>query len=178
MKKGRKIKMANIIDAIIQLTLNPKTELREYSESHNRMNNMGEALEEYVKDLFAETVDEKDENLRNQKLAQVFSYLGNQNNPPDAMLHKGDAIEVKKIESNNSSLALNSSYPKAKLFVNNPMLKTACRKCEDWTVKDMIYAVGVVDENSLKSLTFVYGEDYCAEKEVYEQIKDVIKKQC
>lgn len=167
--------MANIIDAVIQLVSNPKFELKTYSESHNRANNMGEALEEYVKDLFASTVDEKDENIRNQKLAAVFSYLGNQNNPPDSMLRGGDAIEVKKIESNDSPLALNSSYPKAKLFSDSSMIKKACRTCEPWNIKDMIYAVGVVDENNLKSLAMVYGDDYCAEKDVYEQIKTVIK---
>ena len=59
--------MANIIDAIIQLVTNPKFELRSYAESHNRANNMGEALEEYIKDIFAGTVNEKDENARNQK---------------------------------------------------------------------------------------------------------------
>lgn len=167
--------MSNIINAIIQLVENPKFELKKYSESHNRANNMGEALEEYIKDIFAGTVNETDENVRNQKLSEVFSYLGNQNNPPDSMLRGGDAIEVKKIESNDSSLALNSSYPKAKLFSDSPMLKKACQTCEDWTVKDMIYAVGVVDDNNIKSLAFVYGDDYCAEKSVYEQIKSVIK---
>ena len=167
--------MSNIINAIIQLVKNPKFELRKYSESHNRANNMGEALEEYIKDIFAGTVNESDENIRNQKLSEVFSYLGNQNNPPDSMLRGGDAIEVKKIESNDSSLALNSSYPKAKLFADSPMIKNACRTCENWTVKDMIYAVGVVDDNNIKSLALVYGDDYCAEKSVYEQIKTVIK---
>lgn len=167
--------MSNIINAIIQLVENPKFELRKYSESHNRANNMGEALEEYIKDIFAGTVNESDDNIRNQKLSEVFSYLGNQNNPPDSMLRGGDAIEVKKIESNDSSLALNSSYPKAKLFANSPMIKNACRTCENWTVKDMIYAVGVVDDNNIKSLALVYGDDYCAEKSVYEQIKTVIK---
>ena len=57
---------------------------------------MGEALEEYVKDIFAGTVNETDENIRNQKLSEIFSYLGNQNNPPDSMLRGGDAIEVRK----------------------------------------------------------------------------------
>lgn len=55
------------------------------------------------------------------------------------------------------------------------MIKIACRTCEKWTVKDMIYAVGVVDDNNIKSLALVYGDDYCAEKLVYEQIKAVIK---
>lgn len=167
--------MANIIDAIIQIVLRPKYELKEYSESHNRANNMGEGLEEYIKDVFSGTVGETDENIRNIKISEVFSYTGNQNNPPDAMLRGGDAIEVKKIESNGSSIALNSSYPKAKLFSHSPMISKVCRKCEDWTVKDMIYAVGVTNENNICSLAFVYGEDYCADKSVYERISKVIK---
>lgn len=167
--------MNNIITAIINLVTMPKLELRSYSISHNRANNMGEALEEYIKDLFAGTVEQNDMAVRNNCLSEIFSYLGNQNNPPDAMLYNGDAIEVKKIESNDSQLALNSSYPKAKLFANNPLIKNACRECENWTVKDMIYAVGVVDKSYIKSLAFIYGEDYCADKEVYEKIKGVIK---
>ena len=136
---------------------------------------MGEALEEYIKDLFANTVDIEDEQVRNAAISTTFSYLGNQNNPPDSMLHGGDAIEVKKIENKNSALALNSSYPKAKLFAVSPMIKKECRECENWTVKDMIYAVGVVKGNNLESLAFVYGEDYCANKETYENIKTTIK---
>ena len=66
--------MSNIINAIIQLVEHPKFELRKYSENHNRANNMGEALEEYIKDIFAGTVNEMDENIRNNKLSEVFSY--------------------------------------------------------------------------------------------------------
>lgn len=167
--------MSNIINAIINLVTDPKVQLREYSAGHNRANDMGKGLEEYIKDLFAGTVNETNEQTRNVALSNVFSYLGNQNNPPDAMLRGGDAIEVKKIESNDASLALNSSYPKAKLYSDNPMIKRACRECEKWSVKDMIYAVGIVDDAKISSLVFVYGDDYCAEKEVYEQIKSVIK---
>lgn len=166
---------SNIIRAIINIITNPKVELKAYSESHNRANNMGEALEEYIKDIFAGTVEEKDELKRLEKLSGCFSYLGNQNNPPDIMLWDGDAIEVKKIESNDSQLALNSSYPKAKLFSDSPMLKKACKECEQWTVKDMIYAVGVVNNSHLKSLCMVYGVDYAAEASTYEKIKQVIK---
>lgn len=115
--------MNNIISAIINLVENPKIELIRKGSSHNRANNMGEALEEYIKDLFANTVDIEDEQVRNAAISTTFSYLGNQNNPPDSMLHGGDAIEVKKIENKNSALALNSSYPKAKLFAVSPMIK-------------------------------------------------------
>lgn len=136
---------------------------------------MGGALEEYVKDLFAGTVGEKDEKLRNRKLSEVFSYLGNQNNPPDSIVRGQDAIEVKKIMNNDAALALNSSYPKSKLYSNSPMISNACKNCEDWTVKDMIYIVGVVHGEKLKSLCMVYGEDYCADMETYEKVKNVIK---
>ena len=167
--------MSNIISAIIHLVENPQIELIRNGSSHNRANNMGEALEEYIKDLFANTVGIEDEQQRNIALSETFSYLGNQNNPPDSMLKGGDAIEVKKIESKNSALALNSSYPKAKLYADSPMIKKECRECEVWTEKDMIYAVGVVKDNNLGALAFVYGEDYCAEKETYESIKKTIK---
>jgi hypothetical protein len=167
--------MANIIDAIINLVNNPQIKLLEYSKSHNRANNMGAGLEEYVKDLFAGTVGENDQNSRNQKFSHVFSYTGNQNNPPDAMLSGGDAIEVKKIESNNSALALNSSYPKAKLFANSTLISKDCRECEDWDVKDMIYAIGVVNGSNLKSLALVGGTEYCADKETYEKARTTIK---
>lgn len=168
--------MRNIIDAIIEVVKAPQYKLREYSMSHNRSNQMGYALEDYVKDLFAGTVGETDLNRRNRKISEVFCYEGNQNNPPDSMLRGGgDAIEVKKIESPNSTLALNSSYPKAKLYSNNMMISSYCKTCETWTVRDMIYIVGVLNENMLNSLALVYGCDYCAEQETYERVKNTIK---
>ena len=168
--------MSNIINAIIEVVKAPKHKLKEYSTSHNRANQMGAALEDYVKDIFAGTVDESDIKVRNRKISEVFAYLGNQNNPPDSMLKNGGAaIEVKKIESPNSALALNSSYPKAKLFSDSTMISAACRDCEEWTERDMIYAVGVLNGDNLRSLALVYGEDYCADKKTYERIRAAIK---
>jgi hypothetical protein len=152
----------------------PKFELMAYSRSHNRANNMGEALEEYIKDVFAGTVGLNDENARNTQLSQTFSYLGNQNNPPDIIIRGGDAIEVKKTESPVSDLALNSSYPKAKLFSGSRMITAECRKCEEWTEKDLIFAVGVCKNNILSQLSFVYGVDYAAGADTYERIETII----
>lgn len=164
----------NIINAIINIVSNPVVELKSYSESHNRANSMGGALEEYIKDVFAGTVDEKDLTVRNRKISECFSYTGNQNNPPDSIIKGGDAIEVKKIESKGASLALNSSYPKAKLFASSKMITEACRKCEEWEEKDIIYAIGVVNGNKLSNLCMVYGTDYAASEVIYTRIKDVI----
>ena len=165
----------NIIDAIINIVKNPIVELKEYSISHNRANSMGEALEEYIKDIFSGTLFETDKNKRMEIISEVFSYLGNSNNPPDSILRGGDAIEVKKIENKSSSLALNSSYPKAKLYSNSSMITDACRNCEEWKEKDIIYAIGTCEKNKLTSLIFVYGEDYAAENKIYENVKNKIK---
>lgn len=166
--------MSNIINAIYNLINNPVIELREFYKSKNRANNMGEALEEYVKDLFANTINESDEQSRLAKISDTFSYLGNQNNPPDSMLYLGDAIEVKKIEGKNASLALNSSYPKHKLYADSKLITEACRNCEKWSEKDIIYAVGVVNGSMLNSLCMVYGIDYAADNSTYEKIKEII----
>ena len=47
----------NIINAIINLLNNPVTQLVNYYVARNRANNMGDALEEYVKDMFANSFD-------------------------------------------------------------------------------------------------------------------------
>ena len=164
----------NIINAIYNLVNNPVIALAEHYKGKNRANNAGVALEEYVKDLFSNSFN-MSETQKLEKWNEVFSYLGNDSNPPDAMLKGGDAIEVKKIESDNSALALNSSYPKHTLRADSRMISTACRNAEEWTEKDMIYAVGVVKNNNLKHLCFVYGLDYCANDECYSRIKQTIK---
>lgn len=166
--------MANIIDAIINLVINPKTELVRHYANSNRANSMGDALEEYVKDLFADTVEETDEVIRNRKISQVFSYLGNSSNPPDSMLRGGDAIEVKKLEG-MGDLALNSSHPKRVLRKNNPKISQHCRDCEEWTERDMLYVIGVCDSKKVKTLCMVYGTEYCADIETYTRIEDTIK---
>lgn len=167
--------MRNIIDAICEVVNNPQYKLKEYIEMNNRANSMGAALEDYVLDIFAGTVGIDNPQIRNKLISENFSYLGNMNNPPDSILLNGDAIEVKKIESKDSSLALNSSYPKSKLFSNSSMISRACRECEEWSEKDIIYAVGVAKGGLLTSLALVYGSEYCAEQETYKRIKDTIK---
>lgn len=173
--------MNNIISAIINLVENPKVDLIRQGNSHNRANSMGELLEEYVKDIFSGSINEKDEQIRNVIISNTFSYLGNKNNPPDIMLRGGNngaAIEVKKIETLGASLALNSSYPKNKLYANSSLILPSCREAEEgWTERDMIYVIGVVKKNTstLLNLSFVYGEDYCADKIVYERILNSVK---
>jgi len=166
--------MTNILIAIKNLIENPITNLVSHYRSTNRANHMGDALEFYVKDIFCDTTLIEDVNEKNRIYAENFSYMGNQNNPPDMIIRQGDAIEVKKIESLRSSLALNSSYPKNKLYSDSPLITDACKSCESWESKDIIYMVGVSNDNNLKALWMIYGDCYAASKETYENIKNKI----
>ncbi len=165
---------ANIIDAIYNLVVNPVFNLREAAGGRNRANSAGDALEIYIKDLFAGCV-RAEEGQRLEKWSEVFSYLGNNSNPPDAMLRGGDAIEIKKIETDTAALALNSSYPKDKLYASCNMISEGCRSAENWDEKDMLYCVGTVKNHTLKHLAMVYGTEYCAADHTYSRIKDKIR---
>jgi len=166
--------MANILQAFITIVNNYQINITTVTQGNNRANNMGEGLETYIKNIFANTINETDEHIKLEQLAEIYSYQGNKNNPPDLMLRNSDAIEIKKLESKNSAIALNSSYPKAKLYANSPMITKACKECEEWSIKDMLYAVGYTNQSALKSLWLVYGDCFCADKETYERIKTTI----
>lgn len=166
--------MPNLLHALITLSCSYQSTVEELLSGNNRANNMGEGLERYIQDLFAGTQNTATEEARLKILSDIFSYQGNRNNPPDLMLKKGDAIEIKKIGSKNATIALNSSYPKARLYADSPMITKACRECEVWDTRDMLYVVGYVQKHTLRSLWFVYGDCFCADKEVYEHMKKTI----
>lgn len=169
--------MGNVLTAIESIVKYSSLNVVENSEEgvHNRANQMGDALEKYVKDAFANCLGQS-ERANKQARSQTFSYLGNSNNPPDAMLKGSDAIEIKKLESlGTSQLQLNSSYPKNKLYSDNPKISNICRTCEEWDEKDMLYVVGQVNNQELYNLFFIYGDLYCDSHEVYEGVENVIK---
>lgn len=166
--------MTNILEAIYNIVNHKNFAIREFYSGRNRANSMGEALENYIKDAFADTFDSDNEQSRLKTYNKEFTWLGSQNNPPDIMIKGGDAIEVKKTQSANSSLALNSSYPKTDLRSTSPMITSECRDCEDWEVKDLIYCVGHTTDTDIKSLWMVYGSSYAAKHETYQRIKTTI----
>ncbi len=166
--------MTNILEAIYNIANERNFEIRAIYAGRNRANGMGDALENYIKDAFAGTFGIVDELERMKIFNKEFSWLGSQNNPPDIMINGGDAIEVKKTQSANTSLALNSSYPKADLRNTSPMITKECKECENWTTKDLIYCVGHTTDTSLKSLWMIYGNSYAAKHETYQRIKTTI----
>ena len=163
--------MANILQAIHTIVSNDIPDVVDFYRSNNKINAVGDALELFIKDIFANTLNEIDEVRKQEVYERVFSYTGNPNNPPDLMLKLGDAIEVKKLKSETAQIALNSSYPTAKLYSSSPMITKACRECEQWDEKDLLYAIGCVNQQKLRSLWLVYGDCYAASQEIYQNIK-------
>ncbi len=165
----------NILQAIDRLVTNLNTNISlSYPKSSNRANSMGEGLERYIQDLLSDTLYESNEIERNKSISKVFSYLGNQNNPPDLIIKSGDALEIKKIESAKSSIPLNSSYPKDKLYASDTRITKECRECESWSEKDIIYCIGHINGKEIQHLWFIYGDCYAASKNVYERISNAI----
>lgn len=166
--------MSNILQAIKLLIESPIVDIKDFNSSTNRANSVGESLENYVKNVFADSfgISESEQIVRFNK---VFSYLGNQNNPPDIILRNGDGVEIKKVEKANTTLALNSSYPKAKLTLNKFLQKETSKNGEPpWTEKDILYIIGHTEKSKIKSLWFVYGDCFCADAGIYEKIKKTI----
>ena len=92
--------MSNILKAFINIVNNHQTHIQNITEGNNRANNMGEGLESYIKEVFANTLNVQNPQKKLEILADTFSYQGNKNNPPDLILKnyqlfKGDYI-VKK----------------------------------------------------------------------------------
>ncbi|MCF2220144.1 NgoPII family restriction endonuclease [Chryseobacterium sp. PS-8] len=166
--------MTNILEAIVNIAQNPIYTIRSLYSARNRVNNIGEALETFVKDAFVNTIQNEDELEKMRRYSEEFSWLGNQNHPPDIMIKGGDAIEVKKTQTANSDLALNSSYPKSTVQSISKLITQSCRTCEDWTEKDLIYCIGHTTDDSIKSLWMVYGNIYAANHEIYQIIKQKI----
>lgn len=170
--------MSNILNAIKAIIEDKTLSVVGSSNStvQNRAVLMGMALEDYVKNAFAECLGKEEIEIK-QSRNNVFSYLGNSNNPPDAMLKDGDAIEIKKLKTiKTSQLQLNSSYPKNKLYSNNPKISKACRECENWSEKDIIYVVGQTDNDHLHNIFFIYGDLYCDSPDIYENTENIIRK--
>ncbi len=170
--------MINILEAIANIANLPILNVDELTFGNNRVTNVGNGLEVFVKNAFSNNFETLDEIEKIKNYSKAFSYQGSQTRPPDLMLNRGDSIEVKKTENISSELQLNSSYPKAKLFSSSHLINKHCRTCEDWEEKDIIYTIGHIPKNSktLSSLWFIYGSIYAADENIYTDLKIQLQK--
>jgi hypothetical protein len=168
----------NVLRAINNLANFKNNDLKEYSTTYLiRINAAGEALEFYVKDAFCNSFT-LPKAQKEELYSHSFSWLGNQNFPPDLIIKSDDAFEIKKIESlRPSTIALNSSHPKDKLYHDDLRITEACKKCDggNWKEKDLFYVVGCTQNGKVRYLFFIQGTCYAAEREVYEKIERRIK---
>jgi len=169
----------SILSAISNIASFGNYDLNNYASTYLiRINAVGERLEFYVKDAIAGSF-KLPQSEKEAAYSKVFSYLGNQNNPPDMIIKEGDAFEVKKIESQKASLALNSSPPKDKLLASDPRITNACKSCEGtpWDEKDLFYVIGHTKGGKVKYLFFIQGTCYAADHSIYERIYNPIKRE-
>jgi len=89
--------MANPLTAFLTIVNNYQMSVQQITHGNNRANNMGEGLESFIKDAFANTFDETNEQTKLEIFSRVYAYSGNKNNPPDLILQNSDAIEIKKL---------------------------------------------------------------------------------
>ncbi len=163
----------NVLTAIVNIANYENTNLEIYStKSKIRINTVGEKLEYYFKDAIANSFQIKEQSKRIKIHSSVFSWLGNQNNPPDMIINKGDAFEVKKNQSMKSTIALNNSYPKNKLYIDDPKITKECFSCEEeqWGSKDIFYVIGSMNGTNLQHLFIVQGECYAANRKIYSNL--------
>ncbi|SMG64932.1 type II site-specific deoxyribonuclease [methanotrophic bacterial endosymbiont of Bathymodiolus sp.] len=168
--------MTNILEAIVNIANLPNLSVKKLTFGNNRATNVGDGLEEFIKDVFSGNNTVSDYAVKDSNYKKTFSYEGSKTTPPDLMMKDGDAIEVKKTESLKSELQLNSSHPKAKLFATSPLINSYCKDCESWTEKDIIYAIGYIPKGTktLSSLWMIYGSIYAADEKVYTDLKDIV----
>jgi len=169
----------NVLSAISSIVSFGSSDLKGYASTYLiRINAVGEQLEFYIKDAIADSF-KLSQGKKQVAYSKIFSYLGNQNNPPDMIIRDGDAFEIKKIENATSSLALNSSPPKDKLRASDIRITDACRNCESkpWVEKDLFYVVGNAKGGNINYLFFIQGSCYAADHKVYDQVHEPIKKE-
>lgn len=151
--------MTNILKAIRNLISGHDVHVGEVRESNNRANSLGEAFEVYIKNVFAGAFGLAGTAYQ-EKISAAFSYQGSASKPPDLMIRGGDAIEIKKLQTKDSQIQLNSSFPKNKLHAEDSRVAAEAKNAEPWTEKDILYVVGNVDAKAktVKSMWWVYGD--------------------
>ena len=163
----------NTLRAIVNLSKCKNFDIDETKEYvSNVVSSQGEPLEKLVRSSFCGVPDTEGNNRSSE---EVFCYEGAKNNPPDAMLkEEGDAIEVKKVEG-ISTIHLNSSLPKQRLYADDKMLTKKAVECEEWKSRDMLYIIGHVTKNTIHSLFFFYGDCIFKRNEYYKDIFESVK---
>ena len=174
--------VTNILQAISNISKSKDLKLVNYKEikaEKNIIQKQGAGLEIFIKDSFCGIpVGSTPKEKRIQNYRKEFSDTGHQNNPPDAMIREGDAIEIKKITdtTQNASggvIPLNSSPPKTILTNSDKNIQKETKECEKqpWE-RDYLYMIGNVKAGKLWRVTSCYGNCFVSSSGEYVKIFD------
>lgn len=168
--------MSTVLEAVVRYAGMENRSMSEIYASSNRINQKGDKLEFFAKDLFCGSFDLESKDEKQKVYENYLSYLGEKNHPPDFILRNGEAFEVKKTTSKAGSVQLNSSHPHKTLESSYEKLSEKCRNCEDWNVKDLVYIIGRVPKGSsdLDFMWMFYGDCWAAENSLYEKLDNKI----
>ena len=72
--------MSNILKAFVNITNDYQVNIETLTHGNNRANNMGKGLETYIKNIFANTTNETNEQKKLEIFEKLYSYQGNKNN--------------------------------------------------------------------------------------------------
>ena len=165
----------DILRAIVNLSQCRSFDLEKTREHvSNVVSSQGKPLEKFVIASFCGIPGTTGNNTSSR---DIFCYEGAVNNPPDAMLKdEGDAIETKKIES-ITTIHLNSSLPKQRLYADDKTITNKAVECEEWKSRDMLYVIGHIkkDTSPVRSLFFFYGDCIFKRNEYYNDIFESAK---
>jgi hypothetical protein len=165
--------MDDVLIAFKNLLDSPNQKLGKEVTDSRKTNDAGNPLERFVKDAFASSIG-LGEDERDLAWANVFSYVGNSGNPPDALVRGGVAIETKKSGGLKADIQLNSSPPKRFLKASDSRILEKAKNAEKWKEKPLVYAIGTVKRDQLQRLWLIYGECFIAEDSVYDKIAKAI----
>lgn len=170
--------MSNVLDAIMNIIQEGSFEAKRIKNTENSINQVGDSLEEYIKDSFSNSFNLHGKE-RKKAMDRYILYHGNAKNPPDIITAGEDsiAIEVKKSKY-KAALQFNSSMPHSKLGFNDTRIKKECRKLLNNKEIDMLYVAGTFNKGSkekIRHLVMTYGSVYCSEKDIYEKIDFIIR---
>ena len=174
--------VTNILQAISNISKSKDLNLENYKkfeDEKNRIQKQGAGLEIFIKDSFCGIpVGSIPKEKRIKNYLKEFSDTGHANNPPDAMIIGGDAMEIKKHEGfSESNIALNSSPPRTILTDEDRNITNQTQNCEQrpWK-RDYLYIIGNQKSSKLRRIMLCYGNCFVAFDNIYRDFFDKIKK--
>jgi len=164
----------NLLAAINNIVNNPITDIITYYKTTKRFNKVEKAIELYIKDIFcnANNFDSVSDKL--EVFSKYFAFFDNFYSLPNIIIRNGDGIAVRTINSTNAPIELYNFYPRDKLYKQDSIMAKHSIENEEWQEKDLLYIIIELNNQCLKSIWFLYGDCFIADKEIYEYIQSKV----